>query len=66
MPWWRGTACPGHDLHGSHLLGSYFQFTIEQVFPKLVPYLLAMIALLLVVTYVPVLSLGLPSVMGLL
>lgn len=40
--------------------------TIEQVFPRLVPYLLAMIALLLVVTYVPVLSMGLPDAMGLL
>lgn len=40
--------------------------TIEKVFPKLVPYLLAMIALLLVVTYVPVLSLGLPGAMDLL
>lgn len=40
--------------------------TIEQVFPRLVPYLLAMIALLLVVTYVPVLSLGLPGAMELL
>lgn len=40
--------------------------SIEQVFPRLVPYLLAMIALLLVVTYVPVLSMGLPGAMGLL
>src|SRR5699024_988693 len=40
--------------------------TIEQVFGKLVPYLLALVALLLVVTYVPAVSLGLPGVMGLL
>ena len=40
--------------------------TIEKVFPKLLPYLGAMIALLLVVTYVPVLSLGLPGAMDLL
>lgn len=40
--------------------------TLEKVIPKLVPYLLAMVAVLLLVSYVPFLSLGLPGMMGLL
>ena len=40
--------------------------TLEKVIPKLVPYLIAMVAVLLVVAYVPFLSLGLPGMMGLL
>ncbi|WP_040157834.1 TRAP transporter large permease [Mobilicoccus massiliensis] len=39
--------------------------TIERIFPKLWPYLLALVVLLLVVTYLPALSLWLPGVMGL-
>ena len=40
--------------------------TIEQVVPRLVPYFIGLFALLLVITYVPVLSLGIPGMMGLL
>ncbi|GAB94410.1 tripartite ATP-independent transporter DctM subunit [Kineosphaera limosa] len=40
--------------------------TIEKVAPALVPYLLALVVLLLIVTFVPVLSLGLPGLLGLL
>ena len=40
--------------------------TLEKVIPKLVPYLIAMVAVLLLVSYVPLLSLGLPGMMGLL
>lgn len=39
--------------------------TIEQVFKMLLPYLAVLILILLAVTYIPVLSLGIPSLMGL-
>lgn len=39
--------------------------TIEQVFKKLLPYLAVLFLLLLAVTYIPVLSMGIPSLMGL-
>ncbi|SCP98250.1 TRAP transporter large permease [Anaerobium acetethylicum] len=39
--------------------------TIEQVAKMLVPYLIVLLLLLLAVTYIPVLSLGLPGLMGL-
>lgn len=38
---------------------------IEKVVPRLIPYFVALIVLLLVITYVPVLSTGLPSLLGL-
>ena len=38
---------------------------MEKVIPKLMPYLIGLIALLLVITYVPALSLALPKLMGL-
>jgi tripartite ATP-independent transporter DctM subunit len=40
--------------------------TIEQVVPRLVPYFVGLVLLLLAITYVPVLSLGIPQLMGLL
>ncbi|MFH5821433.1 TRAP transporter large permease [Georgenia sp. AZ-5] len=40
--------------------------TIEQVVPKLVPYFVGLILLLLAITYIPGLSLGIPGWMGLL
>ncbi len=40
--------------------------TIEQVVPRLVPYFVGLIALLLAVTFVPSLSLGIPEWLGLL
>ena len=40
--------------------------TIEQVVPKLIPYLIAMVLVLLAVAYLPMLSLGMPGMMGLL
>ena len=39
--------------------------SIEKVTPKLIPYFAVLFALLLLVTYVPALSLGIPSLMGL-
>lgn len=39
--------------------------SIEQVTSKLIPYFAALVAALLAVTYIPALSLGLPSLMGL-
>ena len=39
--------------------------SIEKVTPKLIPYFAVLFALLLLVTYVPALSLGVPSLMGL-
>lgn len=39
--------------------------SIEEVTPKLIPYFAVLFALLLLVTYVPALSLGIPSLMGL-
>ncbi len=39
--------------------------SIEKVTPKLVPYFIVLFAMLLLVTYVPALSLGVPSLMGL-
>lgn len=39
--------------------------SIEEVIPKLLPYLFALTALLLVVTYTPILSLALPRLLGL-
>lgn len=39
--------------------------SIEKVTPKLIPYFVVLFALLLLVTYVPALSLGIPSLMGL-
>ena len=39
--------------------------SIEKVTPKLIPYFAVLFALLLLVTYVPALSLGIPSMMGL-
>lgn len=39
--------------------------SIEKVTPKLIPYFVVLIALLLLVTYVPALSLGIPTMMGL-
>ena len=39
--------------------------SIEQVTSKLIPYFVALVAALLAVTYIPALSLGLPSLMGL-
>lgn len=39
--------------------------SIEKVTPKLIPYFAVLFALLLLVTYVPTLSLGIPSLMGL-
>ena len=38
--------------------------SIEQVTSKLIPYFVALVAALLAVTYIPALSLGLPSLMG--
>lgn len=38
---------------------------MEKVIPKLMPYLIGLIALLLVITYVPALSLALPKLLGL-
>ncbi|GAA1763089.1 TRAP transporter large permease [Kocuria aegyptia] len=40
--------------------------TIEQVAPRLIPYFVVLILVLLAVTYLPALSLGLPQVLGLL
>ena len=40
--------------------------SIEQVVPRLVPYFIGLVALLLLITYVPALSLGIPGTMGLL
>ncbi|WP_114855311.1 TRAP transporter large permease [Brachybacterium sp. YJGR34] len=40
--------------------------SIEKVVPRLMPYFLGLVLLLLLVTYVPVLSLGIPGMMGLL
>jgi tripartite ATP-independent transporter DctM subunit len=42
------------------------EVTIEQVFPKLVPYFIGLLILLLAITFVPFLSLGIPEWMGLL
>ncbi len=39
--------------------------SIEQVSKRLIPYFIVLFALLLAVTYVPVLSIGLPTIMGL-
>ena len=39
--------------------------SIEKVTPKLIPYFAVLFALLLLVTYVPALALGIPSLMGL-
>ena len=39
--------------------------SIEQVTSKLIPYFVALVLALLAVTYIPALSLGLPSLMGL-
>ena len=39
--------------------------SIEKVTPKLIPYFAVLFALLLLVTYVPTLSLGIPALMGL-
>ncbi len=39
--------------------------SIEKVTPKLIPYFAVLIGLLLLVTYIPALSLGIPSLMGL-
>lgn len=39
--------------------------SIEEVTPKLIPYFLVLIVMLLLVTFVPGLSLGVPSLMGL-
>lgn len=39
--------------------------SIEKVTPKLIPYFIILFAMLLLVTYVPALSLGVPSLMGL-
>ena len=41
------------------------KISIEQVTSKLIPYFVALVAALLAVTYIPALSLGLPSLMGL-
>jgi tripartite ATP-independent transporter DctM subunit len=40
--------------------------SVEQVVPKLMPYFVGLILLLLAVTFIPALSLGLPGMMGLL
>ena len=40
--------------------------SIEQVVPRLLPYFAVLVALLLLITYVPALSLGVPGMMGLL
>ncbi|MFS0700531.1 TRAP transporter large permease [Cellulomonas sp. 179-A 4D5 NHS] len=42
------------------------EVTIEQVVPKLVPYFVGLVLLLLAITYIPALSLGIPQWMGLL
>lgn len=39
--------------------------SMEEVIPKLLPYIIGLIALLLVITYVPALSLALPKLLGL-
>lgn len=39
--------------------------SIEKIFPKLIPFFVALLVLLVVVTFVPQLSLGLPEMMGL-
>ena len=39
--------------------------SIEEVTPKLIPYFVLLILALLAITFVPALSLGLPSLMGL-
>lgn len=41
------------------------KISIEQVSKRLVPYFIMLFVLLLVVTYVPALSIGLPTIMGL-
>ncbi len=41
------------------------EVSIEKVTPKLIPYFVVLIGLLLLVTYVPALSLGIPTLMGL-
>ncbi len=41
------------------------EVSIEKVTPKLIPYFAVLIGLLLLVTYIPALSLGIPSLMGL-
>ncbi|MFC0673381.1 TRAP transporter large permease [Brachybacterium hainanense] len=40
--------------------------TIESVVPRLIPQVLALVGLLVLITYVPVLSLGIPGMLGLL
>lgn len=40
--------------------------SIERVVPKLVPYFVGLVLLLIAVTFIPALSLGLPGMMGLL
>ena len=40
--------------------------SVEQVVPRLLPYFAVLVALLLLITYVPALSLGVPGMMGLL
>ncbi len=41
------------------------EVSIEKVTPKLIPYFAVLIGLLLLVTYIPALSLGIPTLMGL-
>ena len=41
------------------------EVSIEKVTPKLIPYFIVLFATLMLVTYVPVLSLGVPTMMGL-
>ena len=41
------------------------KISIEKVTPKMIPYFIALAVLLLLITFVPALSLGLPQLMGL-
>ena len=41
------------------------KITIEQVTKTLIPYFIVLLGILLAVTYIPVLSMGIPQLMGL-
>ena len=54
-----------NDFYPSEISGGIGHVSIEQVTSKLIPYFVALVLALLAVTYIPALSLGLPSLMGL-
>ena len=62
IPWVNITPPVGSVLFVGCGIG---HVSIEQVTSKLIPYFVALVAALLAVTYIPALSLGLPSLMGL-